>query len=86
MKLDGDYMIINHVDKGVSVSVRGDLASQLTMLSSAAISVQGNLEMSDQDFMLLMIMTFKACKENLDKSIEIDAGKIKDIIEHESEK
>ena len=86
MKNEGDQMIINHVDKGVSVSIGGDEASQLTMLSSAAIAVQGNLGMSDKDFMFIMLMSFKACKDNLNKSIEIDAGKIKDIIEHEKDK
>jgi hypothetical protein len=86
MKNEGDHMIITCADNGVGVAIKGDLASQLTMLASAAIAIQGNFEMSDTEFMAIMLMTIKTCKENLAKSIEIDAGKIKDIINHEGEK
>lgn len=86
MKNEGDHMIITCADNGVGVAIKGDLASQLTMLASAAISIQQNFEMSDTEFMAIMLMTIKMCKEHLDKSIEIDAGKIKDIIEHEKDK
>lgn len=83
MKNEGDHMIIKCIGGGVGVAIKGDLASQLAMLASAAISVQENLEMSDTEFMALMLMTIKMTKEHLDKSITIDEGKIKDIIKHE---
>ena len=86
MKLEGDHMIITCANNGVGVAIKGDLASQLAMLASAAISVQQNLEMSDQDFLFLMLMTFKKTKEHIEKSITIDEGEIQDIIDHERDK
>jgi glucosamine 6-phosphate synthetase-like amidotransferase/phosphosugar isomerase protein len=86
MKHEGDHMIITCAKGGVGVAIKGDMVSQLTMLASAAISIQQNFEMSDAEFMSLMLATFKITKDNLDKSITIDEGQIKDIIKNEKDK